>query len=535
MAAAPDGKRGERAGLRAALLMAAAAMMGVLALNEALLVSRSDAGMLQAPMSDYARVRAAVMRPAAMRREVANAAGGASPSSTVAAFQEARQLYELAKRHDKPKDKMRACYAYHASRPKASEARRTWIQRLHPSLMRGWAAPQLYATSAAGRTRFLLLPKSASTTIRAAISYSFHDLYNGKGEQFKLGGEGHGFYWSLNATAGAFRKQGAVKADAARRRTDELADMTQVQRRRHVLGRSMGGMKRGQTIRRPSTTGEKLGQAEIKDKVEKAAEQNVYNPGTDLHDDSDAAHLLPYFSALFLTEPIDRFVKGAVELHLLKRIAAENRRGEVQGPWYDELHFKLDTYDKNRDLLAKLMQLEFPLMADDLYNTNATVLNGRFDVHSMPMMVFIYSAIEDATRLLSELGDTETDPVDAVSRFVGKTESFEDDWEAMLRERTAYLGANVPALETADEAGQKNHKEGWLKASHLLGPWSRASTMPDPGVVRKLCAALFVDYVCTGYAFPPQCAGLARSVASFQSENALSHWEEAGRVVPLVY
>ena len=222
----------------------------------------------------------------------------------------------------------------------------------------------------------------------------------------------------------------------------------------------------------------------------------------------------PYYGAAFTTNPIDRIIKGYMQLHLLK---ARKR--------FDRRYLKAA---KNYTTLPELMQSEFPQFVDDLYNQVSSRVNGKFDVHGSPMMPFFYNAFADMRELLDhDIGVAgsyrrrwnSSDIVNAVVQFVGKTENFDEDWKRMLDDRDAFIGSKnnsiVAPFANAKEVGRKNAKKDRMHADNLLQNMSHVNTM-DQHMAETLCASLFMDFVCLGYEFPPECDRFERAIKTNQ-------------------
>ena len=395
-------------------------------------------------------------------------------------LEKAHAIYTLVERHgDDVTKKLAVCAEYHESTTSSSSP----SKRDDPSYQLwwngaaryvGWAAPQLYATSAVGQTRFLMIPKSATTSLRAALSRSFRDLFSTNGKLFhqRSRGEGKGFYWSINST-----------------RTRSLA----VRNHNKIITQHGGHVARNTTTI-PS-----------RDNKTNLLLSTSSQPRRDL---------ASYYGAAFTTNPIDRIIKGYMQLHLLKA----RRR-------FDRRYLKAA---KNYTTLPELMQSEFPQFVDDLYNQVSSRINGYFDVHGSPMMPFFYNAFADMRELLDhDIGVAgsyrrrwnSSDIVNAVVQFVGKTENFDEDWKRMLDDRDAFIGSKnnsiVAPFANAKEVGRKNAHTGRMHADNLLQNMSHVNTM-DQHVAETLCASLFMDFVCLGYEFPPECDRFERAIKTNQ-------------------
>ena len=393
-------------------------------------------------------------------------------------LEKAHAIYTLVKHHgDDVAKKLAVCAEYHESTTSSSSP----SKRDDPSYQLwwngaaryvGWAAPQLYATSAVGQTRFLMIPKSATTSLRAALSRSFRDLFSTNGQLFhqRNHGEGEGFYWSINST-----------------RTRSLA----VRNHNKIITQHGGHVARNTTTI-PS-----------RDNKTNLLLSTSSQPRRDL---------ASYYGAAFTTNPIDRIIKGYMQLHLLK---ARKR--------FDRRYLKAA---KNYTTLPELMQSEFPQFVDDLYNQVSSRINGYFDVHGSPMMPFFYNAFADMRELLDhDIGVAgsyrrrwnSSDIVNAVVQFVGKTENFDEDWKRMLDDRDAFIGSKnnsiVAPFANAKEVGRKNAHTG--RKNNLLQNMSHVNTM-DQHVAETLCASLFMDFVCLGYEFPPECDRFERAIKTNQ-------------------
>ncbi|GHP09558.1 hypothetical protein PPROV_000829300 [Pycnococcus provasolii] len=393
-------------------------------------------------------------------------------------LEKAHAIYTLVKHHgDDVAKKLAVCAEYHESTTSSSSP----SKRDDPSYQLwwngaaryvGWAAPQLYATSAVGQTRFLMIPKSATTSLRAALSRSFRDLFSTNGQLFhqRNHGEGEGFYWSINST-----------------RTRSLA----VRNHNKIITQHGGHVARNTTTI-PS-----------RDNKTNLLLSTSSQPRRDL---------ASYYGAAFTTNPIDRIIKGYMQLHLLKA----RRR-------FDRRYLKAA---KNYTTLPELMQSEFPQFVDDLYNQVSSRINGYFDVHGSPMMPFFYNAFADMRELLDhDIGVAgsyrrrwnSSDIVNAVVQFVGKTENFDEDWKRMLDDRDAFIGSKnnsiVAPFANAKEVGRKNAHTG--RKNNLLQNMSHVNTM-DQHVAETLCASLFMDFVCLGYEFPPECDRFERAIKTNQ-------------------
>lgn len=458
-------------------------------------------------------------------------------------LEKAHAIYTLVEQHgDDVKKKLAVCAEYHESTTSSSSpssksddpSYQLWWNGAARYV--GWAAPQLYATSAVGQTRFLMIPKSATMSIRAALASSFHDLFSTNGELFEHGGEGEGFYWSINST-----------------RTHSLAvrnhDKIITQHGGHVVGRDktrdpaefndafedqwnaedetipIDAVAEGTEAAKVLLLHNAVEHLEL---LENDASRQVAAAAADAaasarrnlllsKSSQPRRDLASYYGAAFTTNPIDRIIKGYIQLHFLK--ATNGSR------WFDPIHLQAT---KNYTMLRELMQSEFPQFVDDLYNQVSSRVNGKFDVHGSPMMPFFYNAFADMRELLEhDIGVAgsyrrrwnSADIVNTVVQFVGKTETFDEDWKRMLDDRDAFIGSKnnsiVAPFANAKEVGRKNAHTGRMHADNLLQRMSHVNTMGQH-VAEMLCASLFMDFVCLGYEFPPECYRFERAIKTNQ-------------------
>lgn len=190
-----------------------------------------------------------------------------------------------------------------------------------------------------------------------------------------------------------------------------------------------------------------------------------------------------YYSYTFVTEPIKHLIAGFSMAHRLEY------KGKNMSPREYQKHFVQFV-----DSLLDVNKVGYTYTAGE---------RPRHNVHVAPQLGFLYNAASSWSQYRNSVNASGGEGPSRVIEFVGVMSSAHanTDWAQLRKElatRNAGRSGFVPLPKVLGHYTPKH------KSYSSLGQYRTVDTMPRT-LVRRLCAALYAEYICLGFSFPKAC------------------------------